>query len=40
MIGETILHCKILEKLGEARPSWLSKAEIGLGRQKRSCTNE
>ncbi len=32
MIGETILHYKILEKLGEARPSWLVQAETDLDR--------
>jgi len=30
MTGETILHYKILEKLGKARPSWLGPAETGL----------
>jgi len=36
MIGETILHYKILEKLGEARPSWLGQAETGLDQLKRN----
>jgi len=41
MIGKNILHYKILEKLGEARPSWLGyQAETGLDRKKESNNDE
>jgi len=33
MIGQSISNYKIIEKLGEARPSWLGcQAETGLAR--------